>query len=104
MDSLLAQLVESLRAKHVDALTAVMVLQEAVKLARHEQRPREAVEEALRRIAAGSDGIMGTADDLLPAATIDTLIALLNTGLVGDLVDALMRKLPTCSFVSCFGF
>lgn len=82
MESLIEQLVENIKAKKVDSLTAMMVLQEAVHVARGEPNPKKAVEETLRRIAAGGD-------DLIPPKVVDDLVALLNTGLVRDVVDVL---------------
>lgn len=92
MESIVEKLVTSLRSKTVDSLTAAIVLQEAVKLARHEEYPRAVVEETLLRIAAGADGITGTADDIIPPQVVNDVIALLKTGLVGDLVDILITK------------
>ena len=89
MDALLEKLVRGLRDKKIDCLSAVAVLQEAVRLARGAPDPRAAVEQTLRRLAAGKDGVEGTADDVLPPATVASLVKLLGTGLVGDLVDAL---------------
>jgi len=91
MDPLLEKLLHGLRRKNIDALSAVCILQEAVRLV-----PRDEVEHTLRRLAAGKDGVSGTADDLVPPATVEQLVKLLDTGLIQDLVDALKIKKWCC--------
>lgn len=41
----------------------------------------------LEQVSAGSDGILGTADDLLPEATLKSIKVMLEGDLVGDIVD-----------------
>ena len=47
----------------------------------------DSVEDVVAEIAKGADGISGTADDLIPAATLDMLTSLLNSGVVRDVVS-----------------
>jgi hypothetical protein len=46
---------------------------------------------ALRDIASGADGIANTADDLIPPATLAAINQILDTGLLGDVVDAVLN-------------
>lgn len=46
----------------------------------------DAAEDVVTELAKGVDGIGGTADDLIPPATLDVLITLLHSGVVRDLV------------------
>ena len=41
----------------------------------------------LEQVSAGSDGILGTSDDLLPEATLKAIKAIMDGDLVGDIVD-----------------
>lgn len=87
MDAFLKQL----RAKNINVESAISIITEAVKAAQKapaDQR-REAVEDMIRTLAAGVDKKQGTADDLVPPETVETLIKLLDLGVVGDLADAL---------------
>lgn len=49
------------------------------------------LEAALRDIAAGADGVANTADDLIPPATLEALLQILNSGLLGDIVGAVLN-------------
>jgi hypothetical protein len=49
------------------------------------------LEAALRDIAAGTDGVANTADDLIPPATLEALLHILNSGLLGDIVGAVLN-------------
>lgn len=102
MEDLLNTLVKGLRSKRIDALSAVAILKEAARLARNEPNPHRAVEEALRRLAAGNDGISGTEDDLLPPSTVDQLVKLVDTGLVAQFVDAFMPTVVKACDWCCF--
>ena len=44
----------------------------------------------LETIAAGSDGIIGTDDDILPPSTIEALKTLLTTDLIGDVIGLVL--------------
>lgn len=46
---------------------------------------------ALHDIASGADGIANTADDLIPPATLVAINQILDTGLLGDVVDAVLN-------------
>lgn len=46
----------------------------------------EIAEEVLVEIAKGADGVSGTADDLIPAQTLEVIRFLLNNGVVRDIV------------------
>lgn len=47
----------------------------------------DAVESIIEEIAKGADGIGGTADDLIPASTMEILRTLLHSGVVRDVVS-----------------
>ena len=73
---------------------------------------------AIERIAAGADGISGTDDDLIPVDIVQKITALINSGMVGSLIDyvasheaqaqAIVSDIaPTCMkpiFMSVIGF
>lgn len=45
----------------------------------------------LQDISAGSDGIIGTADDLLPQATVEAIKKILDGDLISDIVDVIVN-------------
>lgn len=47
----------------------------------------EAVEAVVTELAKGADGIAGTADDLIPPATLATLRVMLGSGVVRELAE-----------------
>lgn len=53
-----------------------------------------AVESIVEEIAKGADGVGGTADDLIPAATLEILKTLLRSGVVRDVVSWVADLLP----------
>lgn len=46
---------------------------------------------ALSDIASGADGIANTADDLIPPVTLAAINQILDTGLLGDIVNAVLN-------------
>lgn len=46
--------------------------------------------ELLTRVAAGADGVIGTADDLIPAETLAQLHQILDSGLLDQTVELVM--------------
>jgi len=97
METILRDLVYNLRAKQTDALTAAMVIQQAVMLARNEPDPKKAVEDVLRRIAAGPDGLPGTDDDIITPQIVEGCVKILDSGLLNDFVDVLLTYVGNSS-------
>ena len=65
---------------------------------------------ALKEIAKGDDMILGTNDDTISSQVLDTLITMINTNLINDVVDIVslaskgefnINKIKTTCF-SCF--
>jgi hypothetical protein len=81
-------LTEALKSNEVKLDSAVAVLAKTMEIAERfkyldGKLKKKLLLEVLTRIAAGADGVAGTADDLLPAKTMATIKVLLE----GDLVD-----------------
>ncbi len=49
------------------------------------------LEIALRDIASGADGVSNTADDAIAPATVESIVKILDTGLLGDVVEAVLN-------------
>ena len=64
----------------VTPFSAVAIVRAAVKAG----ASWDVVEDVVAEIAKGQDGIGGTADDVIPAATLEALRALLRSGAVRD--------------------
>lgn len=95
--------------KHgASVFSGISVIREAVRATAHVHDPAERrlkVEHMIRTVAAGADGISGTADDLISPAIVAQLIKLLHMGLVGEIADELMRalsSLPPLRLPACF--
>lgn len=50
---------------------------------------KELLLQVLRKIAAGNDGLHGTADDIIPIAVMDQLAIMLETHLAADMITAI---------------
>ena len=50
----------------------------------------ETLKVALRDVATGADGIENTSDDIIHAETLTSIITILDSGLLRDMVDALL--------------
>jgi hypothetical protein len=50
----------------------------------------ETLKLALRDVATGADGVENTSDDMLHPETLTSVLAILDSGLLGDMVDALL--------------
>lgn len=46
---------------------------------------------ALRDVATGADGLENTSDDMLHPETLTSILAILDSGVLGDVVDALLN-------------
>lgn len=86
IDPKVAEVAAAVRAmiadNRVDPLSAIGILRAAAAVG----ASWDVVEDVVREIAKGADGISGTADDLIPASTINMLSALLHSGVVKDIV------------------
>lgn len=62
---------------------------------------------AIELIAAGNDGIAGTADDLIPKEIVDKIGVLINSGLLTSVIDVIAPAVVATSqkcFSACFSF
>lgn len=71
--------------------------------------------EAIKRIAAGADGIAGTDDDLIPVDVVQKISSLINSGVVTNIIDfvasheAIIKVAAPCmkpffgKLLMCFG-
>lgn len=50
----------------------------------------ETLKTALRDLATGADGVQNTVDDVIAPDTLTSLLAILDSGMLGDVVDALL--------------
>ncbi len=66
-----------------DVLSAMQVIHAAAKAG----ASWDVVEDAVVELAKGADGIAGTADDIIPAATLSTLRYLMHSGVLRDVVE-----------------
>lgn len=98
---LLADKVRALIASGtVDPLSAIDIIRAAAKVC----ASWDQVEDAVTELAKGADGIQGTADDLIPPATLKVLLTMLRSGVVRDLVgwvSSLATKNPWWKFWKC---
>lgn len=67
----------------IDAGSAIQVIRATLAVG----ASWDVVEDVVRELAKGADGVAGTADDLIPQPTLDILCSLLNSGAVRDLVS-----------------
>lgn len=65
----------------VDMGSAVQIIRAAAEVG----ASWDVVEDVITEIAKGADGVSGTADDLIPHATLTMLLALLHSGVVRDM-------------------
>lgn len=99
---------ERLKKYGSSLVSAISVIREAVRATAAISDPAERrlkIEHMMRTVAAGADGISGTADDLIPPLIVDQLVKLLHMGLVGEIADELMHALaaiPPLRLPSCF--
>lgn len=71
--------------KRIDPKNVIQFVKDVSKVASNK---REAVE-ALKIIAKGVDGVSNTADDIIPPTTLKTIVMLMETGVLEDLVGEL---------------
>ena len=87
-----SDLLIAIHSKKIDASSAVSIVVKTMELA--EGFPaldkKSLVLETLKAIAVGADGQAGTADDLIKPDVIAAIEFLLNSGVVADMIDALV--------------
>lgn len=91
----------------VNVASAMQIIAKAIEIAKRtvpEGQQRDYVEDLVRSLAAGPDGTQGTADDIIPPATVAKLLSLLRMGVVGDIVEVFSGTKPKFSGASCFGW
>lgn len=79
----MARIRDCIRRRDLDPASAIRVIRLAATLSPSWRVALDAV----REIAKGADGVAGTADDLIPTATLDLISRMLDGGAVGDLLD-----------------
>lgn len=86
----------SLVAK-VTSLLAASSTTSAVSVIQLVTRATSSKEEAvavLRQLAAGQDGVQGTSDDVIPAAVVEVLAYLIQSGVAEDIVAIVAPMFP----------
>lgn len=83
------QLSSAIKANAIDVSSPFAVVTKGMEIvqrlpAMKGSEKKELLLKVLRQIAAGKDGIEGTADDLLPAKTVDAIQMLLEKDLIAD--------------------
>ena len=60
--------------------------------------------EVLEKVAKGPDGVLGTADDIIPPAVMEEAIVLLQTNMASDFITAIVGNgMPeSVKKLSCF--
>ena len=76
----------------VSAIQLVTIGMEELHAIREMTGPEklETLKLALRDVATGADGVENTSDDVLHPETLTSVLAILDSGLLGDMVDALL--------------
>lgn len=52
---------------------------------------RQLLVQAIERVAAGRDGVLGSADDLIPAGILENLRMLILGNMVGEIADVVVK-------------
>lgn len=81
--------------RSLDPKSVVQLVKDVSRLASN----KEEALEALRLIAKGADGVSGTRDDIIPPATLKTVLMLMESGVLEELVVELRGG---CGWCSCF--
>lgn len=71
----------------------------------HEDR-KVSIFKAFEKIAAGADGVIGTADDIFPPETVQNIKVLLDNQIMDGFIDVLSNgtfEKATASCFACFG-
>ena len=93
-----------LHAKNVDMKnSAVAILKEAYVVAKDAPSDtKDTLELILCRLAAGIDGVSGTADDRISRETLNNLLTLVHTGMARDFVDLFDKTVFEARSKCCF--
>lgn len=106
------QILAAIQAKSIDASSAISIIVKSMEIV--ETFPadlegadkRHLVVRAIEIIAAGKDGVAGTADDLIKPDVVAALKLLVASDLVGDIVDNIVRAVrgyvKVHKFSGCF--
>jgi hypothetical protein len=63
---------------------------------------REIVKAVIEKIAAGNDGIHGTADDRLSPETLQVLIVLLESDVINTVIDGIVVQIKKINVKKCW--
>jgi len=83
---------KAIETKTLDSSSAMTLIHKGMELLSNYQilkgsEKKQILLSVLEQVSAGSDGILGTADDLLPETTLKAIKAIMEGNLVGDIVD-----------------
>lgn len=83
---------KAIESKSLNAASAMTLIHKGMELLKafptvNGAEKKRILVSVLEQVSAGSDGILGTADDLLPEATLKSIKVMLEGDLVGDIVD-----------------
>ena len=88
---------------HTSATSAVAILKEAYVVAKDAPSDtKDTLELILCRLAAGIDGVSGTADDRISRETLNNLLTLVHTGMARDFVDLFDKTMFEARSKCCF--
>lgn len=83
---------EAIVKKEVDASSAMVLIAKGMEIMEtykdlQGNQKKELLVKVMEKVASGSDGIVGTEDDLIPKETVDTLKSLLTQNLLGQVMS-----------------
>jgi len=83
---------EAIVKKEVDASLAMVLIAKGMEIMEtykdlQGNQKKELLVKVMEKVASGSDGIVGTEDDLIPKETVDTLKSLLTQNLLGQVMS-----------------
>jgi hypothetical protein len=88
-------LIDLIRNGGVDVRSPMTIVVKAMEVVERFQllageQKQTLVLEMIERIAAGADGVVGTADDVLPVETVQVLRNMLNTNTLGNTIQMIV--------------
>lgn len=103
VNDLVTHLVDSLVMKRVEPKPLAILQHGMTALLIHEEltgaQKKALLVSALERIAHGPDGIPGTSDDILPPLVVHGLKVLIESEMIGDLIDLAHTAIKKSSWI-----
>jgi len=87
-------------AKPIDIIQSGVEVLNAKPIEKHFKK--EILKAVIERIAAGNDGIQGTADDRLTPETLRVLIVLLESDVINTVIDGIVVQIKKAGFKNIF--